>query len=500
VAAHRTVLAGAVALGITLGSAVAVNPAAASAPPEPAVAPAAHDEGSALWHADAWSNAGGTGLTATDLGNAYSAQLGGADGSGVGIALIDTGVVGVPGLPASRVANGPDLSFESQSSNLRYLDTFGHGTHLAGIMVGNDPANGFHGVAPKAKLTSLKVGAAGGAVDVSQVIAAVDWVVQHRNDDPASPIRVINLAYGTDGVQGSWYDPLNYAVENAWRNGVVVVAAGGNTGTVGTLTNPAYDPFVLAVGSNSVNNTVNAADDAASSFNSRSAARNIDITAPGEQIVSLRDPGSYLDTTYPGARVGDRFFRGSGTSQASAVVAGAVALLLQKRPALTPDQVKTLLKGTATAISGGVGELNLSAAVKAATPATAQTGTQSAGVGSLESSRGTDHVVHDNQQLLGEFDIFGPFNAAVWAQTTKAGTAWSGGVWMGRRMAGDGWTGTSWASRTWASAAWSGTSWADEAWYDDTWSGHYWSGGTWSGHYWSGHYWSSSTWSAQRWK
>ncbi|MEV0564465.1 S8 family serine peptidase [Dactylosporangium sp. NPDC050588] len=222
--------------------------------------------------------------------------------------------------------------------------------------------------------------------------------------------------------------------------------------------------------------------------------------APGEQIVSLRDPGSYLDQTYPGARVGDRYFRGSGSSQAAAVASGGIALLLQKRPTLTPDQVKALLKSTATALPGGVGELNLAAAVKAATPATVQSAGTAAGVGSLESARGSNHVVHDNQQLVGEFDIFGGFNSAVWAQAARNGTSWNGGVWMGRRMAGDGWTGTSWASRTWAPAAWAGESWADEAWYDDTWSGHYWSGGTWSGHYWSGHYWSSSTWSAKRWK
>ncbi|MFF5234254.1 S8 family serine peptidase [Dactylosporangium sp. NPDC000521] len=490
-AAHRTVVAGALALGLVFSFG---NSAASVADPPPL------DQGSRLWHADAWSNAGGSGLTATDLSSAYSSQVGGGDGTGVGIALIDTGVVNVAGLPASQVVNGPDLSFESQSANLRYLDTFGHGTHLAGIIVGNDPATGFRGIAPKAKLTSIKVGASGGAVDVSQVIAGIDWVVQHRNDDKANPIRIITLAYGTDSTQPTFYDPLNYAVENAWRNGVVVVAAGGNTGTVATLTNPANDPSVLSVGSASVNNTVSSADDTASSFNSRGTVRNLDLLAPGEQIVSLRDPGSYLDQTYPGARVGDKYFRGSGSSQAAAVASAGIALLLQKRPTLTPDQVKALLKGTATALPGGVGELNLAAAVKAATPAAVQSAGTSAGVGSLESARGTNHVVHDNQQLVGEFDIFGGFNSAVWAQAARGGTAWNGGVWMGRRMAGDGWTGTSWASKTWAPAAWAGESWADEAWYDDTWSGHYWSGGTWSGHYWSGHYWSSSTWSAKRWK
>ncbi|MFC4997217.1 S8 family serine peptidase [Dactylosporangium cerinum] len=492
-AAHRTVVAGAVALGLI---APVVAGSAVSAP----TVAYAHDQGSRLWHADAWSNAGGSGLTATNLGNAYSSQVGGGDGGGVGVALIDTGVVNVSGLPAAQIVNGPDLSFESQSANLRYLDTFGHGTHLAGIIVGNDTATGFCGIAPKAKLTSIKVGASGGAVDVSQVIAGIDWVVQHRNDDKASPIRIITLAYGTDSTQSTFYDPLNYAVENAWRNGIVVVAAGGNTGTVATLTNPANDPSVLSVGSAAVNNTVTNTDDTASTFNSRGTTRNLDLLAPGEQIVSLRDPGSYLDQNYPGARVGDKFFRGSGSSQAAAVVSGGLALLLQKRPTLTPDQVKALLKSTATPLAGGVGELNLAAAVKAATPTTVQGAGTSAGVGSLESARGSNHVVHDNQQLVGEFDIFGGFNPAVWAQETRNGTAWNGGVWMGRRMAGDAWTGTSWASKTWASAAWSGESWADEAWYDDTWSGHYWSGGAWSGHYWSGHYWSSSTWSAKKWK
>ncbi|MDT5034894.1 MAG: serine protease AprX, partial [Micromonosporaceae bacterium] len=67
----------------------------------------------------------------------------GVDGRGVGVALIDTGVAPVPGLPASRVRNGPDLSFESQAPNLRYLDTNGHGTHMAGIIAGNDPTAGY---------------------------------------------------------------------------------------------------------------------------------------------------------------------------------------------------------------------------------------------------------------------------------------------------------------------------------------------------------------------
>src|SRR5205807_9078800 len=180
--------------------------------------------------------------TMADVANAIGTASTGLDGTGVGVALIDTGVAPVPGLPAARIVNGPDLSLESQSADLRYLDTFGHGTHMAGIIAGSDSSAGFQGMAPGVKLTSVKVGTANGAVDVSQVIAAIDWVVKHRNDDPANPIRVLNLSYGTPGNAPSYLDPLTFAVENAWKKGIVVVVAGGNGGRTTGLTNPGYDP------------------------------------------------------------------------------------------------------------------------------------------------------------------------------------------------------------------------------------------------------------------
>src|SRR4051812_6707770 len=200
----------------------------------------------------------------TKLINAQASWLSGYTGQGIDVALIDSGVSPVPALTSGNVVNGPDLSFDSQNPALTNLDGYGHGTHMAGIIVGRDTAGTgksytapgqFTGVAPDARLVSVKVGAADGSVDVSQVIAAVNWVTEHAHD-PGFNIRVISLSYGTDSVQPSASDPLAFAVEQAWKKGIVVVVAGGNDGTaLTTLANPAYDPYVIAVGADDPQNT-----------------------------------------------------------------------------------------------------------------------------------------------------------------------------------------------------------------------------------------------------
>jgi serine protease AprX len=436
---------------------------------------------------------------------ATSPAAAGLDGTGVGIALIDTGVVPVPGLPASQIVNGPDLSFESQSTSLRYLDTYGHGTHLAGIIVGNDPATGLKGIAPKAKLTSIKVGANNGAVDVSQVIAALDWVVTHRNDDPANPIKVICLAYGTDAIADPSNDPLFYALENADRAGILVVVAAGNSGiTLNRVNSPSMGTMSLTVGSSSTQQTLSLADDRLSTFTSMDPSLRLDVVAPGESIVSVRNPGSYIDTTYPGARVGETLFRGSGTSQATAVVAGAAALLLQKYPTMPPHRMRYWMRDSATYLAGpnaerAYGSLNIAEALTDDLPRNSYSTGVSTGLGSLEAARGSVHAVDTSTQLTGNSHLFGPFNASAWVTATKVGTAWKGGLWMGHRMAGDGWTGTSWASKTWAGATWGGTTWRGASWVDSGWSGRYWAGRYWAGGSWSGRYWSSSTWEGKTW-
>ncbi|MGQ0432846.1 MAG: S8 family serine peptidase [Microthrixaceae bacterium] len=433
----------------------------------------------------------------------------GFDGAGVDVAVIDSGIAPVQGLGGTtKVINGPDLSFESQSSYYRYLDTFGHGTHMAGIIAGNDgTADGFKGVAPGARLLNMKVATREGAADVTQVIAAIDWVVQHRQD--GMNIRVLNLSFGTNGIQDRMVDPLAHAVESAWRNGIVVVLAGGNTGTsLGSLTNPAHDPMVLAVGASDTLGTTSTTDDRVAPFSSTgSSARYVDVVAPGVSITSLRNPGSSIDDAHRSAIVDTRYFRGSGTSQAAAVTSGAVALLLQARPSLTPDQVKALLKASASPMlldsqrSRGAGLLNVDLAARSTVPLTAtQTASSSKGTGLIEASRGSEHISDSGIDLRGEKDIMGsPWVGSVWAPLASVGTAWSGGYWRSVEWAGSCWCGTSWTGKSWSGKSWSGKSWSGKSWTTDLWSGKSWSGKSWSGTSWTGKSWSGKSWSGANW-
>jgi serine protease AprX len=477
--AARPVVIGAVAAAVVAALTVGVPPAPASA----------GEDKKATWIWDTTQTAMGSVAWATGADAVWSK---GITGKGVGVALIDTGVARVEGLTGSNIVNGPDLSFESQDPALRYVDKYGHGTHLAGIIAGKDSLakDGFSGMAPGVKLTSIKIGVTNGAVDVSQTIAAIDWAVEHRNDDPKNPIRVINLSYGTDGSQDYRVDPLTFAVENAWRKGIVVVVAAGNGGVSAKLANPAYDPYVLTVGAADTKNTSDVRDDTIAAFSSRGTkARTVDVVAPGRSIASLRAPSSLIDQDYPSARSGQRFFRGSGTSQASAVVSGAVALMLQARPSLTPDAVKDLIKRSAravipmTALDSGVGALNVWDAYQWVIPAGVQSWSKATGTGSLEGSRGTVHVVDNGVTLSGEKGIFGPFDTKAWAAATAADNSWAGGSWMGTAIAGDGWTTAN------GQPAWSGRTWSGRTWSGRTWSGRTWSGRTWSGLTWVGHSW-----------
>jgi serine protease AprX len=479
------------------------------------------------------STQSGSMTNVTRLTGAQGAWRKGITGAGVDVAVIDTGTAPVASLKHStKVVAGPDLSFESQALNLRYLDGYGHGTHMASIIAGREvaPAAGsvyaadtknLYGMAPDARIISVKVGDHDGAVDVSQLIAAIDWVVQNRQSHGLN-VRVLNLSFGTDSRQSYLLDPLSYAAETAWRSGIFVVASAGNDGSQASgLADPAYNPNLFAVGAVDTRGTDVMTDDVVPDFsqhpNSTQYLREPDVVAPGVGIVAAGVPGASLWTSYPGARLGADQFRGSGTSQAAAVVSGAAALLLQRWPDASPDAVRDLLTRTATPLRGtptalqGRGELNVTAALASApaAPATLEallgavrsTAMRANGLGSLEAARGSSHVVMDGVTLAGERDIMGAsWIALLTSGLTRDLRMWSsGGVFNGNQWIGDGFTidtttaaGLAWGGRSWAGRSWAGRSWAGSAWSGRSWAGVNWNGRSWAGGSWT----SSTTWSA----
>jgi serine protease AprX len=379
--------------------------------------------------------------------NATALAAAGVTGAGVDVALIDTGVSPVAGLDEpGKVVNGPDFSAQGDQENLRSLDAFGHGTHLAGIIAGEDPAAGFSGIAPDAQIVNVKVGAADGSTTLASMLAGIDWVVRNRRSDELN-IRVLALAFGAPVSGGYRSDPLAFAVEQAWKRGLVVVTAAGNGGgETGSLDSPAYDPYVLAVGAEDPAGTPAVADDLIPFWSSRGdGVRNPDVVAPGVAITSLRVPGSYLDEQFPQGRIGERFFRGSGTSQATAVAAGAVSLLLQQRPELEPDQVKAMLAASASPVPGfgpvdqGAGLFDIAAAAAQPAPRVTQK-FQRAGAGG--GWRGTRPI---GVQLTADPSM-SRWTMSRWTMSRWTMSRWTMSRWTMSRWTMSRWTGGAWAS------------------------------------------------------
>jgi serine protease AprX len=440
---------------------------------------------------------------------AHASYTAGYTGKGIGVALIDSGVSPVQGLTSGNVVNGPDLSFDSQNPGFAHLDGYGHGTHLASIIAGRDVAgtpssyNGttnFTGIAPDATLVNVKVGASDGAVDVTQVIAGIDWVVAHAKD---LNIRVINLSYGTRAA-GAVDDPLWFAVENAWKHGIVVVVAGGNDGDATRfLANPASDPYVLSVGALDTAGTSSNKDDTVPTWSTQgNQQRHVDVVAPGASVLGLRNPNGYADQRNPNARVGSRFAKASGTSQAAAVVSGEVALLLQQNPSLTPDLVKyeflqSAVSFQANQLLRGAGTTNVRYAQQHSVPASGavQTYTPATGTGKIDVSRGGSYVNDGGVTLTGERDVFGQaWDGAAWAKASAAVTAWDGGTWRGEL-----WSSAAWNNGAWDPVTWSYTDWAAKTWMSSDWAAKTWMGGSWDAKTWMDSAWSAKTWMESDW-
>jgi subtilisin family serine protease len=354
-----------------------------------------------LGTAKAWS----AGAVSLRPAGTVSAPSGGYDGTGVAVAVIDSGInAGLKDLlnettKQRRVALAVDFTGTG-----RVDDKFGHGSHVAGTIAGDGNISyglgrDFTGLAPGATLVNLRVLDDYGRGYISNVVAAIDYAIAVRS---LYNIRVINLSLAAPPIDSYVDDPLCQAVARATSTGIVVVTAAGNFGQDGTtggkaygsITSPGISPVAITVGAVDTRDTVVRSDDGIAPFSSRGPTLSHatdpvtgalvydflakpDLVAPGVRLVSLERDDNYLVKTYPvlhadGSRNNSRYMRLSGTSMSAAVVSGAAALILQANPSLTPNMVKAILMYTAQIMDGpdlfeqGSGMLNIDGAVRLA--------------------------------------------------------------------------------------------------------------------------------------
>jgi serine protease AprX len=293
-----------------------------------------------------------------------------ATGRGVTVAVIDTGIDGAN--PDFKAADGSSRVIGSAVVNplaTTAADSYGHGTHVAGIIAGDgtrrsagDPERGHYiGIAPEANLVSVKIADDDGGATVLDAIYGLQFVVDHKDE---YGIRVVNLSLESAVAQSYRSDPLDAAVEAAWFQGIVVVAAGGNRGSSPDAVEhaPGNDPYAITVGAADDQGTPGRADDAVAPWSSRGTTQDgfakPDVTAPGSHIVSALPAGSTYARLCPTCVVGQSYIRAGGTSMAAPVVSGIAALMLQAHPTWTPDQVKQALRRSAEMVGSPIREVS----------------------------------------------------------------------------------------------------------------------------------------------
>ncbi|HEX8335994.1 MAG TPA: S8 family peptidase, partial [Pyrinomonadaceae bacterium] len=323
------------------------------------------------------------------------------DGTGIGIAVIDSGISHSHDSFLDQNGNSrivADVDFTGSGSPAG--DPFGHGTHVAALAAGNGSvaSGAYTGIAPNANVINLRALDEDGLGTTAGLLDALEWVMDNR---ATYNIRVVNISLGTAAVDSYLYDPLCLAVRGLVDAGVVVVAAAGNEGknadgqkVYGLIHSPGIEPSAITVGASNAFDTDARGDDGVTTYSSRGPTRSYwtdssnvvhhdnlvkpDLVAPGNKLVSAQSAGNALITAHPELQAfadGDpdhSMMRQSGTSMATPLVSGAAALLLQANPSLTPNMVKMMLMYTAQPLAGfnmfeqGAGQLNIEGAIRLA--------------------------------------------------------------------------------------------------------------------------------------
>ncbi len=366
----------------------------------------------------------------------------GLTGKGVTLVILDSGVkrgadfnVGVgkkTDAENSRILFTGSFNDNGGTSNSElYVNSAGHGTHVAGIAGGNGAAsNGFYvGIAPEVNLIGLQIAGPSGKSYESDVVAAMQWIYDNK---ATYNIRIVNMSFNS-AVESSYHtSAMSAAAEVLWFNGIVVVASAGNKGPAGgyntVKASPAHDPFIITVGATDEKGTAKLSDDNVAPFSAR--GNTIDghykpeIVAPGKDIISVLASTSDWANLYPDYVIGKDYIRASGTSMSAPMVSGAVALLLQDEPNLTPDQVKYRLLNASSNLSSDGNQFAYLDVYKVVTG----TSTGSANTGQTPS------------QLL----------------------------WTGSNPIN--WNSVSWNSVSWNSVSWNSVSWNSVSWNSVSWN------------------------------
>jgi len=411
-------------------------------------------------------------LAALDPGDKWSSDA----GAGVGVALVDTGVADTPDI-VGRLVRGPDFSGENDG-----VDRYGHGTFMAGLIAGDGTASAAEavrhtGVAPGATIVSVKVAGADGRTTLSKLIAAIGWVVVNRDEHE---IRVMNLSFGVDTNLPYTANPLSGAVEAAWASGIAVVGASGNEGA-GTVTSPGSDPWIVTAGASDTHGTASTKDDTVAEWSGREVLHGYakpDVVAPGVSVVSLRAPGSTVDVDHPEGRVGEAYFRGSGTSMAAALVSGGLATLARQHPEATPDDLKGALVDGGAELGGGEG---VAVSLEGADDARPR------------SDWWQRHPIAFDGLGLGLRGTM-PWTATRWTATRWTATRWTATRWTATRWTATRWTATRWTDEDWAATRWTATRWTATRWTDEDWTAT-----RWTDEDWTATRWTSASWNAVDW-
>jgi serine protease AprX len=400
---------------------------------------------------------------------AERAWAAGQTGKGVGVAVVDTGIAG--DLPDFRVSQSDPTSRVIASavvnpSATRAGDSFGHGTHVAGLIAGNGtnrPAGDslygrYAGAAPDANLIDVKVSDEQGNATVLDVIDGLQFVVDHKAE---YNIRVVNLSLKSTQPESYRTDPLDAAVEAAWNSGIVVIVAAGNMGVAPDAVSyaPANDPYVITVGGVDDMGTKGISDDMLAPWSSRGTTQDgfskPDVVAPGAKLVSTIAPGSVYTQLCPSCVTDGSYFRVGGTSMAAAVVSGEAADLIQAYPSWTPNQIKAqLVKRTRAVEESTSSSDTLVDASGAPVSSTVTTTTTVTGAETAADKALNNPVTSTANTGLTPSILLDPVTGLI--DYTRA--SWSRASWSD---AADplraSWSRASWSRASWSRASWSAT-------------------------------------------